>query len=71
MAKPIPFTTKTGIRIGEFYEPPLRKLNIDEEYWQAIYLRKGSMFTVAQAFAFLAYFAAVFIAICIGVIYGN
>ena len=34
----IPYTTKTGIQIGIYYQPPLRRIEHDEEIIQSILL---------------------------------
>lgn len=40
MSKHPCYTTKTGIRIGCFYEPPVRQMSFQEERWQAVLLAR-------------------------------
>jgi hypothetical protein len=35
----LPYTTRTGLRIGAYYTPPPRRqMSNDEEFWQGIFL---------------------------------
>ena len=37
--KVVPYTTRSGVQIGLFYQPPHRHaMTKDEEFWQAIFL---------------------------------
>lgn len=38
-SRPLPYTTKTGIQIGRFYEPPLQQLTAEGEFMQAVLLK--------------------------------
>ena len=37
--RPVPYTTKTGIQIGRFYEPPRQQLTPEGEFMQAVLLK--------------------------------
>ena len=37
--RPVPYTTKTGIQIGRFYEPPRQSLTAEGEFMQAVLLK--------------------------------
>ena len=37
-SRPVPYTTKTGIQIGRFYEPPRQQLTYEGEHIQGVLL---------------------------------
>lgn len=37
--RPVPYTTKTGIQIGRFYEPPRQQLTPEGEFMQSVLLK--------------------------------
>ena len=58
-SRPVPYTTKTGIQIGRFYEVPRQKLTPEGEYMQGILLGdKRTLFPERYKFALGAYMVA-------------
>lgn len=57
--RPVPYTTKTGIQIGRFYEPPRQQLTPEGEYMQGVLLGvKHSVFPDRQKISMAAYMVA-------------
>ena len=55
----VPYTTKTGIQIGRFYEPPRQQLTREGEHIQSILLgAKHSVFPDRRKIAMTAYMVA-------------
>lgn len=58
-SRPVPYTTKTGIQIGRFYEPPRQQLTYEGEHMQGVLLGiKHSVFPDRRKMALSAYMAA-------------
>jgi len=53
------YTTKTGIKIGSCYTPPLRQLNAEEEHIQAVLLGIESDWSLRRMFWFAVYCSSV------------
>lgn len=58
-SRPVPYTTKTGIQIGRFYEPPRQQLTYEGEHMQGVLLGiKHPAFPDRRKMALSAYMAA-------------
>ncbi len=58
-SRPLPYTTKTGIRIGGAYEPPLQQLTHEGEFMQGVLLgAKHSVFPERRVIGLALYMAA-------------
>ena len=53
------YTTRTGIKIGSLYTPPLRSLNKDEERVQAVILGIEHDWSFRRTFWFAVYCSTV------------
>ena len=58
-SKSLPYTTKTGIRIGIAYQPPLQKLTPEGEFIQSVLLGDDSFAAKRDVLLWIAYIAAV------------
>ena len=57
--RPVPYTTKTGVQIGRFYEPPRQQMTYEGEHIQSVLLGiKHSAYPTRQKMEMVAYMAA-------------
>ena len=61
----VPYTTKTGIKIGLLYTPPLPQPSADDELIQRVLLKDRSVFTLTHVMDWTLYGILVFFTLLI------